>query len=708
MHPQPESYWGNVNPIGPRGVYDEAKRYAEALTMAYHRQQGVDTAIVRIFNTYGPRMRSHDGRAIPTFVRQALENEPLTVFGDGSQTRSFCYVDDLIRGLYLLAESGEHLPVNLGNPNEFTILELAQTVIRVTDRRRARSSTRRCRSTTRRCASPTSPEPGRCSAGSRRSSSRRGCGGCCRASEGSRLGSKRLCIALVTIVLCGVAATAKPNPAQAAGGMQVGLYDPVQPLVAPDKTFPMLRQAARADHPGESRLERDRHAKRPEQPTDPDDPAYDWSTYDRAVHERGEEQDPGAVHDLRHAGLGERQARRQPRAEEDDATCATSRYAAAKRYSGSFERTDGANAPGRPQVARLERAEQPGLPAPQWQKVGKRCDPDAARNYASICTAVYAGVHSTHLSKEIVGCGATDPRGNNAPRSNRPSISPLAFLLALQAVRAERGLRRLRPPPVLRPPDRDADHEAEGARRRSRSANIGELTKLLTQLYGNKKLWITEYGYQTRPPDRSFGVTWAKQAQYLTQAYTIARKNPRITMMLWFLLRDEGRLGGWQSGLLTVGRQEEARLTTRSGACHTRTRGIATSQRGAGPNPRPRQRPTTRRPRIVGDIRSGAPFLLSRSQLRGGRPPAREHRRARLRRPRRPRPRPLRGARRRASSTTGATPIALGRALADRDRLAARSWRSSRCSSSGRRASTRSASGAGVRAGPRRRSSSSR
>jgi dTDP-glucose 4,6-dehydratase len=132
VHPQPESYWGNVNPIGPRGVYDEAKRYAEALTMAYHNQQGVDTAIVRIFNTYGPRMRSHDGRAIPTFMRQAMENAPLTVFGQGQQTRSFCYVEDLIRGLHLLVESEEHLPVNLGNPVEFSILELAQTVIKVT------------------------------------------------------------------------------------------------------------------------------------------------------------------------------------------------------------------------------------------------------------------------------------------------------------------------------------------------------------------------------------------------------------------------------------------------------------------------------------------------------------------------------------------------------------------------------------------------
>ena len=131
IHPQPETYWGNVNPIGPRGVYDEAKRYAEALTMAYHHQQGVDTAIVRIFNTYGPRMRPYDGRAIPTFVRQAMDSKPLTVFGDGSQTRSFCYVDDLIRGLILLAESGEHLPVNIGNPQEFTLLELAEKVLEI-------------------------------------------------------------------------------------------------------------------------------------------------------------------------------------------------------------------------------------------------------------------------------------------------------------------------------------------------------------------------------------------------------------------------------------------------------------------------------------------------------------------------------------------------------------------------------------------------
>jgi dTDP-glucose 4,6-dehydratase len=135
VHPQPEDYWGHVNPIGPRGVYDEAKRYAEALTMAYHRQQGVDTCISRIFNTFGARMRPHDGRAIPTFLRQALQDKPVTVFGDGSQTRSFCYVDDLIRGLVALMESDVHLPVNIGNPNEMSLLELAEAVIEVTESR---------------------------------------------------------------------------------------------------------------------------------------------------------------------------------------------------------------------------------------------------------------------------------------------------------------------------------------------------------------------------------------------------------------------------------------------------------------------------------------------------------------------------------------------------------------------------------------------
>ncbi len=132
VHPQPEAYWGNVNPIGPRGVYDEAKRFAEALTMAYHRYHQVDTRIVRIFNTYGPRMRVRDGRVVSNFIVQALRNEPITVYGDGGQTRSFCYVDDLVDGIVRLFERGTSDPTNIGNPNEFTVRQLAERVLKLT------------------------------------------------------------------------------------------------------------------------------------------------------------------------------------------------------------------------------------------------------------------------------------------------------------------------------------------------------------------------------------------------------------------------------------------------------------------------------------------------------------------------------------------------------------------------------------------------
>ena len=133
VHPQPESYWGNVNPVGPRGVYDEAKRFAEAMVMAYHRYHGLDTRIVRIFNTFGPRMRPHDGRVVPTFIRQALRGEAITVYGDGTQTRSFCYVDDLVEGIWRLLNSGINDPMNIGNPSEMTILEFAEKIVDFTD-----------------------------------------------------------------------------------------------------------------------------------------------------------------------------------------------------------------------------------------------------------------------------------------------------------------------------------------------------------------------------------------------------------------------------------------------------------------------------------------------------------------------------------------------------------------------------------------------
>ncbi len=135
VHPQPESYWGNVNPIGPRGVYDEAKRFAEAMTMAYHRYHGLDTRIARIFNTYGPRMRVHDGRVVSNFIVQALRGEPITLYGDGAQTRSFCFVDDLVAGVFRLFERGTSEPTNIGNPREFTVRQLAELVVRLTGSR---------------------------------------------------------------------------------------------------------------------------------------------------------------------------------------------------------------------------------------------------------------------------------------------------------------------------------------------------------------------------------------------------------------------------------------------------------------------------------------------------------------------------------------------------------------------------------------------
>ena len=133
IHPQPEDYWGNVNPIGPRGVYDEAKRFAEAITMAYHRTHGINTKIIRIFNTFGPRMRINDGRAIPNFLKQALTGKDLTIYGDGSQTRSFCYVSDLVEGIYRLLTSDQNYPINIGNPNEMTIREMADKILQATN-----------------------------------------------------------------------------------------------------------------------------------------------------------------------------------------------------------------------------------------------------------------------------------------------------------------------------------------------------------------------------------------------------------------------------------------------------------------------------------------------------------------------------------------------------------------------------------------------
>ena len=364
--------------------------------------------------------------------------------------------------------------------------------------------------------------------------------------------ASRFSIALITIVLCAFAATVRPEPAGAARGMLVGLYDPVQPLIAPDKTFATLVNL-RAQI---IRLNLDWNLvapSAPETPTDPADPAYDWSTYDRAVINAAKNkiQVLFTIYGTPRWAQGKKRGiNRAP------AKLSSLRYfslAAAKRYSGKFKRTDGTVLPPVRKWLAWNEPNNPVFLLPQWQKVGKRrYIPIAARNYVGICTSVYVGIHASHLAKEVVGCGATDPRGNNAPRSRRPSISPVAFLAALRKY----GLRKNRFDVYAHHPYYGSSRETPTTKPKGKQtvtlANLSVLTKLLGKYYGNKKLWITEYGYQTSPPDRAFGVTWIKQARYLTKAYAVARKNPKVTMMLWFLLRDEGHVAGWQSGLFTA------------------------------------------------------------------------------------------------------------------------------------------------------------
>jgi Glycosyl hydrolase catalytic core len=368
----------------------------------------------------------------------------------------------------------------------------------------------------------------------------------------------KVSFALLTLALCAFAATAKPEPAAAARGMLVGIYDPNQPLDSPDKAFPTLKnlraQVIRIDLSWGARVAK----KRPVHPTDPADPAYNWDIYDQLVlnAKKNKIQVLFTIYGTPRWASGK--IKRLNRAPRQMLFLKQFAFAAAKRYSGTFKTADGTVLPAVRKWLAWNEPNNPVFLQPQWGRINKRhFIPLAARNYAKMCAAVSAGVHSTHLNGETVACGATDPRGNNAPLSRRPSTSPLAFLAGLKKY----GLRASNFDVYAHHPYYSYPGESPSTKPKDKGivtlGNIGDLTKLLARLYGNKKLWITEYGYQTRPPDRIFGVSWAKQARYLTQAFAIARKNPRITMMLWFLLRDEGRLSGWQSGLFTAKGQKK-------------------------------------------------------------------------------------------------------------------------------------------------------
>jgi hypothetical protein len=364
--------------------------------------------------------------------------------------------------------------------------------------------------------------------------------------------SKKISLALLTLVLCAFAATAKPEPAVAARGMLVGIYDN-RPLDNPDKAFPTLKnlraQVIRIDLSWGARVAK----KQPLHPMDPADPAYQWDAYDQLVlnAKKNKIQVLFTIYGTPRWANGAKKGLN--RAPAQMLSLKQFAFAAAKRYSGTFKLEDGTVLPAVRKWLAWNEPNNPLFLAPQYAKAGRRFVPIAAQNYARMCTAIWSGVHATRLRGETVACGATDPRGNNNPRGRRPAIAPLAFLAALKRY----GLRGNHFDAYAHHPYYNSPLDTPATKPKAKSGavtlgNIGELTGLLGRLYGNKKLWITEYGYQTRPPDRIFGVSWAKQAKYLTQAYSLARKNPRITMMLWFLIRDETRLGGWQSGFFTA------------------------------------------------------------------------------------------------------------------------------------------------------------
>jgi Glycosyl hydrolase catalytic core len=366
---------------------------------------------------------------------------------------------------------------------------------------------------------------------------------------------RRLGVAAAVVATAALAAFAQPG--NASRFLRIGIYDEAQTLYGPvDVTFPALKQL----HVQEIRLnlywggKYGVASKRPARATNPNDPAYDWSLYDRTVTYamrygihvlfsvygtpswanggRGPNVAPTRGTDLRNFAL-----------------------AAATRYSGTFLGADGKAIPAVKDWLAWNEPNNPVFLTPQYKRVGTKWVIQSAIDYAKICNSLFNGIHASMNVNERVACGGTAPRGNNNPSTSRPSVSPLAFLRAVKKAGLETFDAWAHHPYYAGPADQPSTKPvtAKGAPATAVTfGNIGDLIKLVTQLYGNKRIWITEYGYQTNPPDTIFGVTYAKQAAYLTQAFGMAKRNPRIDMMLWFLLRDDPNPNGWQSGLITA------------------------------------------------------------------------------------------------------------------------------------------------------------
>jgi len=348
--------------------------------------------------------------------------------------------------------------------------------------------------------------------------------------------SRRLILlTIATILVAGlISAGATASRTQSdARSFSVGLSDDGMTLGNPEKGFPLLH-ALRAQVVRVTLWWRGVAPQRPANPTNPADPAYNWFGYDRAVKFAAKYKIKVlfSIIGTPSWANGRKAQKYAPTRPKDLQNFAT---AAAKRYSGTFKDADGNVIP----AVRLWLAwNEPNNPVflyPQYKK----------------CNAIYNGVHAVQHKAAKVACGATDPRGNNQPRSRRASISPLAFLRSVKKYHLRRFDAWAHHPYAARPTQKPTT-KPPSAKTSVILGNFGDLVKEVTRLYGKKRIWITEYGYQTRPPDRVFGVSWKAQATYLAQAYSIARKNQRVDMMIWFLVKDERRLAGWQSGFFTA------------------------------------------------------------------------------------------------------------------------------------------------------------
>jgi hypothetical protein len=369
-------------------------------------------------------------------------------------------------------------------------------------------------------------------------------------------------LTLLTIVVSAAAALAlaAAQPAQGSRALMKGIFDEAETIGRPDKTFPLLKKL-RTEAVRVNLYWSEVAAKKPRTPSDPADKAYNWAGYDRMVEYAARYRIKvvmGIVGTPRWANGGKARTY-APKSSRDLRNFA---YAAAQRYSGFFTASEDPEAKPLPAVRHWLAWNEPNNPVflrPQYKRVKGGWRIESAVQYAKICNAIISGIRSTALNGEKIACGVTAPRGNNSPKSSRASVSPLAFLRAIKRYGA-RGFDAYAHHPYY-----GARSETPATRPKADTAvtlgNINDLVGELTRLYGRKRLWITEYGYQTSPQDKYFGVTYRKQAAYMKQAFAIARRHPRIDMMLWFLIRDQQAVRYWQSGFYTHGRKAKPSLS---------------------------------------------------------------------------------------------------------------------------------------------------